>query len=339
MNGYDQYIADSKAIEAFFPMPIVKEAGILDAMKTAKDVIMNQVNKKVEEEGVIGALTTYLVHGAVFKLWSPWGSLILMAAEYLGLSPGRIINQIVSFVSDAIKNGKTISIDELNAKGKEIVSQEAAEPTTAHLELDQLIKLAKPPRRSSSSFGRSRFGLLGRRSIVAGIIFWLVKTVLIGAGAVTLTGAVKDGFSSTYDKAKENYGLFDGSDENKEETSWFKKPTERQSTMPPIQPHSLTPSGEGELYHENEGHTTWYVPLVANRIKSTLVAWAVNIYPELKGHEKAILSSRSFNTLASLLERCRVSEAPNHIVMPIGIHTRKELVDRFVGDAAQKIKA
>ena len=100
--------------------------------------------------------------------------------------------------------------------------------------------------------------------------------------------------------------------------------------------NSFTASGDGNQYHINDGSTVWVVPLINKSIEKTLIWWAVTIYPELKGNESELTQSSSFNNMVSILKAGIEPNHPDYLTIPQGLHTRKEVVDRFAG--AVKLK-
>ena len=166
---------------------------------------------------------------------------------------------------------------------------------------------------------------------LVGIALWFIKRALLGVGLLAGTGALL-GFMGVEDKE---------APERAEPPSFSGVPgagmSKSTSSLPQAQAHQLRPSGKGERYYENDQTNVWVVPLYGG-LPNTLVLWALDVYPELKGKESLIRNSASFNRTANILNSYVNQSNANYLAIPAGIHRIKEIVDSFAGDVAAQIK-
>ena len=78
--------------------------------------------------------------------------------------------------------------------------------------------------------------------------------------------------------------------------------------------------------------------MIKNNVKISLFVWSYLIYPDLREKEPIVWNTPAFNIIASNLEQFRDKDSPKFLIVPRGIHTIKEIVDRFVGHVAQRLK-
>jgi hypothetical protein len=167
----------------------------------------------------------------------------------------------------------------------------------------------------------------------AGFAVWVVKTMLKGLAALALTAGVKNMISpktpsGETGKSQEQPAL---SQQQEEEVTHKMKEI---PYFPQEVPHNLKSSGRGQDIHKNDEDTVWWAQ-IRGSVGDTLISWAEDIYPELADHDNEIRISNSFNRMVNILGN---NVYNNYIRMPEGLNTRKQVVDKFVGDVASKIK-
>ena len=168
------------------------------------------------------------------------------------------------------------------------------------------------------------------KTLLVAILIWALKTALIGAGLVG--GA---GFIASFIKGKPNKtNTVPVAPEVKSETEQM---LPNESILPtPKESIDLIPSGRGtEQFKNDQEEFVWIVPIIGD-LKETLVAWAVDIYPELSEYEDIIYSSQAFSNV--LYEFSKNDTGTSSIRVPGKYTSRKQIVDTFVGDVARKIK-
>lgn len=173
--------------------------------------------------------------------------------------------------------------------------------------------LGRAPKGQQNSFGR---GLLG----------WFFKILLTAiAGLVAM-----EGVKAISDEVEERGGSFTGSGDSSAESGGSSSSRPTQS-LPQKQNNSFKPSGWGETYFINSGNNAWFVPLIGTP-ENTLFQWIIKVYPELKSKQQQIISSKAFNTMASILGNAYDLRSPKELQMPQydELHTIKDVVDHSI---------
>lgn len=369
MKGDVQYLADSILLEklAIMEIGLSKTAGLMDELGGLGSSIKSEVASVVGEKGIASTLEEYLATGVIMKMLGPWGWVISIAASMLGFDIGSFIGSIIDYVKNKIKSGESISLDDVNSAGKSLAESHAGSlmaddglNTTASNDMliflrnaekeEILMKLAAPGYFGAANeaipFFGGKGGMLGRifgglfstrggkskiLMIIAGIIVWVIKSVLLGAGVVG-AGKLINHLVNKDKPINENTNSQNSTQETQESQT-----QQTHFNIPAAIPNSFKSSGDGNQYHINDGSSMWIVPLLNKDVAKTLIWWTISIYPELKGHESEFSSSPSFNNMASLLNTQIDPNHPEYVKIPPGLHTRKEVIDRFAGEA--KIQA
>jgi hypothetical protein len=323
IKGEIQYMADTLLLEklATIEFGLTKNAGLIDMFSSLFGSIKDEVAAKVKEKGVLTVLGEYLTEGAIISLLGPWGIPIEAAASYFGFDIGAFAMSIFSSIKDQITNGQSINLNDVNQRGKELGNVMAS---------DMFLSLRKSEFNGTIvKNGGMLSGLLKGKSgkqILIGIITWVIKSILIGAGVNEGAKAVKKVINPNDEEVSNN----EQASNSEESVNSIKI-----NIPPPIQ-NSFTASGDGNQYHINDGSTVWIVPLINKSIEKTLIWWATTIYPELKGHENELAQLGSFNNMASVLKAGIEPSHPDYLTIPQGLHSRKEVVDRFAGEIKLK---
>lgn len=348
MKGEVQYLSDSILLEKLAIMEIgfSKTAGLMDELGGLGSSIKSEVSSAVGDKGIASTLEEYLATGVIMKMLGPWGWLISGVASLLGFDIGSFVGSIIDYVKNKISSGQSVSLDDVNSSAKSLAESHASSfyaddglTTSANDMLiflktaekeEALIKLGAGG--NGGVLERLLYGLfskVGGRSkivmIIAGIIAWVIKSVLLGAGVVE--GSKLLNHVVNKDKPENS------NTENANSTNTQAPTQQTHFNIPPPIPNSFTSSGDGNQYHINDGSSMWIVPLLNNDVAKTLIWWAISIYPELKGHEADFSNSGSFNNMVSLLTTQIDPAHPQYVKIPPGLHTRKDVVDRFAGEA------
>lgn len=324
IKGEVQYLADTLLLEklATIEYGITKNAGLLSEVinftTSIGSSVISDVEQKVKEKGVLEVLGEYFAEGAVIKLLGPWGGLIAATAEAFGFNIGEFIGTVFSYVKDKIENNQPVNLDEINQIGQKVSN-------AANKDMLYSLRKAEFEGTIVKNGGILDFFLKGKsgKMILVGIITWILKRILYGAGVTEITKAVKD---KVTDHSNEKDSENTSQNQNSEESAHPVK-----VNLPPVIPNHFTSSGDGNQYHINDGSTVWVVPLLNKSIEKTLVWWASTIYPELKGQESQLTQSNSFNNMVSILQAGLEQDHPDYLTIPQGLHSRKDVVDRFAG--------
>lgn len=376
---HDKFERDSQLIDKLIVInaglsgdrDLIKQAGIVDSLGGMAESIKQAVADRVKQEGTIGAAATYLVP---FLLSGPLRWITLIAYWFFDVSVGSLLKKAFDAAQGTIdEKGDFTEADASK------VAEDVTAPVVKAASLEPLYELEKKGllvaamegklintaqrsryRRSPGIWGRIKniFRSLGRgksKILAGGFIRWFIKAALLGVAAIEgprLLG-IKDDPNAAEAPAqapaqqqgevlnmpgvpKWLMGLLPGGRMPSQT-----RPARPSYNLPPKIPHKLklNTGNRGTEYHVNRTPTMWFVRLSGN-VARTLLAWAVTIYPELRGHEAQIRSSKSFNTMVSRLGTKYSADTPGYLqILPdSGLHTWKDIVDHFAGEVAQKIK-
>lgn len=348
-KGEIQFIADFLLLEkiAIIESGITKNAGLVDSIKSSLGFIVDEVKGRVEREGIMGTLITYLSVNYARRWWP--GMVAIMIADSFGFSAGSFFKKILDSLKGPIENNEQISLSDINSIGKRVVEEEAGpmETTSSNDFLYDLRKIEKEGKliRYAAPGGvlaRILGSLSPRRGkwAIGGILLLFVKAVLWGAGLLTVSAAASKvvgidrdkGDKSEEDKDKPGSGFFVSKEEGSAPIRSVQVPA--LSWAPPKVSHSLPTSGQGQTYFENNGVTSiWQVPL-HNSLPETMTMWAQAVYPDLKGAEQVIMADPAFNIMVSNLSKYVEG---NVLLVPPNFHSIKGIVDHFVGQVARKL--
>lgn len=318
--------------------------------------------------GFASSLLSLITPGVLFKI-NPILGIIWTGAKAFGFDPMSVVNPVVDYVSSKFSKGESVSADEVETVGKSAISASAGplsakasmlEPLYEVQKNGQIVSLTKealwPEVKSFFGadpggktpvipwLGDKKLGIFGRifgnlfqmkakgkaRWLLGGLIVWVLKTALLGAGLLAGAGAISKALGKGKDDDKP-------SNESKNDSPESSKATNSGSTFSKKPTLKLKPSGRGEDYHKNDGTTsTWIVPIVGGDVQNTLLLWTLDIYPQLKGRENLIKNSRSFNKTVNEL-KTSYKGSSRSMEMPKKFHSRKQVVDQFIYDLIDEL--
>jgi len=324
---------------------MVKEAGLVESFHDIAENIKRLVHQKVQEKGKFHALTEVLTAGTLLNLMGPMKGALTFGAQLFGIPIQGIIEKAVDAILPKLERGEKLTPRDLDVEASaNYLNIKLAVLDDAHKN-NQLFRLLRENQAGlheniklaakSGGFGAmlARFFASknkGSQSLFVKIILWFVKTALLGAGLMYVSPSISKEVKDSV------HPLFGGDGEKK--TDGLQNEERESVTLPPIKSHNFKASGKGEQFHQNNTSSMWIVPIINGDVKKTLLSWAKEIYPELKEKDNIILSSISFNKIASILDSLIEPGSPNSLVVPEGIHTRRNIVDVFIGDVAEKLK-
>ena len=314
---------------------MVKQAGIVDSLKSIGQGIVEDVKNRYKEEGILGATATY---AGTAMLPFPLKIIAYLSEWIFDFSLGDLVNKAIEAAKDLVDSGGELTVENASA-----IADKVTQGITTSASLNELYKIEKegeivsilsgPGFEKEAGFTKEAgaiskvlmkiFKKLGFRSgktkaIAGGLIKWFVKAVLFGLAAAKT--AV----------------LMEGPGEVTEEVSGegAASPSFR---LPSATSHSLKSSGKGNQYFINQGNRVWIVRLANGsspyeRIKSTLIQWCIAVYPELQDKSSELANSGSIHKMALTLASQYNDMYPQYLQMPEGVHTWKDVVDRSIGD-------
>lgn len=355
---------------------LIKQAGLIDDLKGVANTVMQAVKTRFETEG-IGAIATYLAPGMLWAYFGPAGLLIAWAFQAMGITPGSLIKPIQDKIVATVQSTGMFTTQDADRISKEVAPAVSATASLAVLhqlhkkgELNQLFKTAagEPSKGilgwiASFASKISGLGTGVARSVSSGFIGWFIKAILMGVALVegpTLAMKLLGGQATTPTQPgqpTQTPGQPQAGQPAASQSWWEEyqeklfgpkpgtyevtpqQPTQSYDLPQPIS-HNLQPSGVGETYFINDATHIWMAPLVNDSIRDTLLRWAVAIYPELSSKTRELASTPSFNKMVSELSKTYDSSDSGQLrILPHReIHTWKDIVDRFVGEIASKLK-
>lgn len=314
-----QYISDTLAMNRLEGLE--KHAGIISSVfggllsslsGTVSQFGQEKLNTDNPEDLVLNLLDM-VGTGALFGFSPVLGIIYTIASEMFGFDLKKVAKDIINSIAPTLREGIAPTHDAITQATKNAISSQGG-TAEASISLEYLTKFAGP-----LDALRSFFGKAGRRrstSLFGGIIGWLIKTLLIGAGLKLGANFVEN----VGGKVKEEV-LGPSSPESKPESSYevvhqVEAPTKYQA------------SGRGEQRFPNDDKNYWVVPLINGNIRDTLSTWVLDIYPDAPIYE--VEKSSAFNRTVSMLQDNWKSESPGRLTMPKRFHSRKEVVDSFI---------
>lgn len=323
-----QYLSDTALIEkiAAFEFGLVKQAGLAEDLNLSSVAsgIATWAKEKFNEQGKSGwgSVINILVPGILWRA-HPFVAIIYEIASQYGFDAEGLINKFVDGIKPKLEVGP-ISEAELNNIGKSVLAQVVGSVSTA--ENDYFLPLRKLSNTELSKLA-AEGGILQRifgwlfktkenapkgKLTLGAIIIWILKTVILGIGlntaagwAAGMLGHKKDDIAKPSDTANE--------------------------TKKPIS--NISKSTEEEMM--------WVVPLVNGTIEDTLVAWTLDIYPDLEhlnNIENLIKDTLGFKKVVSLLKEDAKKIGNTSMIIPNQFQSRKQIVDLYVGEINRNIK-
>lgn len=324
-----QFLYESLLINQILPQSnnLVKQAEISDLLGGVAGYLKNWAKDNIDTtsvESTLSSLAKIMTPSILFKLHPLLGGVYLIANQF-GFDLGDVISNIYHFIADKLTKNQSITPDDINQIGKKMVggSAEASVNFAGELIKEAAgipdIPLLFP--KAGSSLLESVFGNLfqtGRTGkakwLITGLVVWIIKTLLGGAGLLMLSDAAGSLFGHHRETVVEK-----------------NNPTALEnSSTKSLNNNLFKPSGDGEQFHPNDANKIWVIPLIKNDLVETLYQWTLNIYSELAEKDKnIIIDSQKFQSMVSKL---KPQTKNNNLIVPKNFHTRKEIVDQFITD-------
>lgn len=265
--------------------------------------------------GIVGGILNIIISGAIFSFSPLLGLIYTAASSILGIDLRDIAIGIINKIAPSLRNG-TVTESAVNQAAIEEANKRS---TAGYMPISEILKHAGVTKVAGVSIG-SIFSMIGKgkaTSLVVGIVGWLLRTLLIGGGLIVAGGAAARavGFNP---------------EENRE-----KSQSMIQQFVNPI-PYKA--SGRGEKVFKNDNNNFWIVPLINNDIDYTLVAWAIDVYPEVQKYKNEIESLQKFKDVSGAMKEMLEPPIKDKVVMPSQFTSRKQVVDSFIKDLPKMIK-
>lgn len=363
IHGEVEFLADTLLLEkvAVIQYGLQKTAGFGDTLKDMLGNATSSVSSAVSSElssmmntsspeTIIASLGKMILNGGIFMLWRPLGIINLAARAVLGIDAGTIAEKIWRRVSGLLSSKGQVSQQEVSEITRDVTAEFAGSDSGAVRDKRSSYDLLEPLRtaekngqlysfvKNAMSFEEmsnwfSKISPFKARSVVGGMVGWVIKAALIGAGLMAATGSL----ARLLGIRKEEIPGATAPTTPQQQTETTNAVYEAQPETAPAAPNNkLTPTGRGQDTHLNDHvKTKWIVPMVGGSVQSTLIAWARDVYVELAHVDDSTFRELpSFNKIVG--EVSRFLEANSRkITVPPRYKSRRQVVDQFASDAAK----
>ena len=360
-NSKISFYVDCLIVEAILSDDLVKNAepGVVSQLiDKVKEYFSAHVNPQDKAGSVLNMIAPGAIAMTLGALGFGWlGTLIGLAMNIFHIDVGGILTSIYGKLKGLLSGGSTTS-SKIEAAVKESVDSHVTEPTEAEaIEAEKklkeksasmrireakLIKLAMIDYRQNKLTKEA--GLLagfldifsGRKSKIgstlAQIFGWIFKVAFASAGLL-VAGDVVNGMlgRSSALTGTMHAGKPDDMPEQ----------TEKEIVTPTVRA-TQTKFKLNPGYHEennNVGNDYWDEVIMAdeNSITQMLIRFANEVYGGLQGASSLITSSGKLKSLLSEFRHTnRDSWGSNVVIIPRKYHSKRQLVDVFIDEVAQK---
>jgi len=272
---------------------------------------------------------------------------LVSALDKSGVPVLSTTNAVLDKVHKGLKDKGTISDQEL----KSMIYGVTGEPpqiTEAFYRSEAFEKFAKkqPKAPSTSVLGRALnfINPFSRSGFLGGLLFGLIKWTLIGAGLLAGGVVVKKLWDIHKDKDKDKDKTPSNPQTPTSSSSSSSQigaveidlPLEKKLRIKGNWPGSSNPtfpveSSWGTEYFDNDDNELWVVAL-DKPLPQQLLSWANQIYPHTQSLNSKLKNSPAFNKVVSIMRKGVNPHNPNRVIVPMGAHSIKEIVDMFVGE-------
>jgi hypothetical protein len=354
MNADLQYISDCFLIERLFSdkTQIRKQADLGSMLGgiggSIKSFIQSQISGQ-DASGIIRTILNFLSPAIFFRLHPVLG-MVVTAAQLFGFDIYGVFESIISRISSSLQQGTPVAADEINSAAKSAMGGsgggDAMQQTASLLkplyelektgQLDKIIKTAKPSA-TSGAWSQNQFvpggnthwfyrmfsflAPAGRKNILAGIVVWFVKTILLSAGLLAGGGAIA--------------GMFGAKPPGQ---------TKDQATQPPVQETQqqsaqqiFRPTGAGRIVHRPNPNDLWIEQLNGENPGERILRWLYESYPDLYDYNSIVVNNPTFRNVVNHVGQTWES-GKNQWAVPAPYKTKDEILGMFVNDVFANIQ-
>lgn len=348
MMNERQLLIDSIVAEAAFYDPLFKSAEG-GALSSLVGIVTDYVSSKIDPNNRAESVLSLLVPATFAALGGPFrilGFVMQIAESVFGISIGKIIMSIASEVKGLISGGGKVSSDQVNNIAQQAVLNNGGGEATeneynSYLRTNQsltlsdalmfkkaadtynnsLEKTAKMPGAGFATFLKSKNK---STSLLVALISIVVRTILWAGGFML----AEDGFNKLVGRPNS----FDGTSDKRDPAK-----TVSDNGMSAGVSHQkvfvVNPN-----YHEenlNNKYNRWVISGQIDSIDDVILGWALEVYPDLKGHENQVRNASNFQTLVNLIHTYNSNNNTGAIFIPPAFKSKKQLVDKFIDEVAQ----
>ena len=352
-----QDISDDIFIEKLASdLEIVKMAGLFEtlglggAASKIKSLVQKHVGGLGSKEEALDTVGDLLISGTLFKIHPVLGFGYVMA-QALGVDIKGMVSNVIGTIKS--KGGEALSEAEFNTIAKSAMEEPALLIKEAQFRgrnnspTIPLLGRGLGRRRSGGSIIRDVFGNLFKRGkmfkaswLAKGIVMWVLKTAFLGAGLMVAGGALVGAGKGAVEHVTHP---------SSEEPAALEAPSGEAQPTTPSQPVKKTINWESRMLRTRPGfnnqkwtnndESAWIIDLNPGNgtIEGTLLAWTIDIYPELARFRQIIPSFPGFSRTVGILRNNYSSRTPGALLVPTQFTSRKQIVDTFAKDVAKNI--
>lgn len=321
---------------------------VLSLLGKVKDYVMAHIDHSNKAESIINILGPGVIAMTLRAMGLGWvGMLISFALKMFGIEIGPIVTSIWDKLKSSITGDKQTTPAQIDSAVSSAV-QENVKPATAEeaqqylesrnysqeLKDARFIKLALIEyERQSLSLTKEAKGITdflpgfnsrksATASILSRVLSWIFKVALASAGLMVMT-----------DFFKKMIGQPNALDGNLKDN----KPV--GSSSAPISASKQTKFPLNPSYNNRAYSDVWQIPIrnTPSDIENLLVGFAKEVYQGLNDFDSEIRSSPAFQLIKNQIVQYNIaSPGDNMVFMPKGFTTKKQIVDLFIDDVAQK---
>lgn len=319
------------------------------------DKVKGYVSNHIDPHDRVGSLINILSPGTIATVFSAmglgwFGALIGLAMRIFNIDVYGIINSIWDKLKPTIGNDKPISSSQIDAVVQNSVQEhykpatpEEAEKAVNMMEVKSFSQLMRDAKLVKLTMIGYESGILIKEagffsmfsdrksktiSILARVLSWIFKIALASAGLVIAGDVVNkflgrpNAFDNTIQKGKPV-------PDSPPPSTYISKQTKF-----PVKSNYIP-----EKY--NIGESVWMENILNNdsSIENMLINFTKNVYDGLDGKENIISSSPAFQVVKDRISWYnRTSPNAPMIFIPKYFNSKKQIVDYFIDDIAEKIK-
>jgi len=362
-NSEISFIVDTMIVETLLSDEgLSKTAQAGSAISSLIDKVKGYVGNNINPEDKTGSLLNLLAPGAISIAFRAmglgWlGILFGLAMRIFHIDVGSILQSIWDKLKSALSGGKQVSSSEVDGMVTSSVQEHNKAPTEDEAEkaaqmLEQkkssrqlfrdakLLKLAMIEfEKDSMSFTKEAaspfFSMFSSRkgataNLLGKVLGWVFKIAIASAGLMVAGDVVN--------KFLDRPNALDNTVQKGKPVSDTAAPT-----TAPAAPTSTQTKFKVNTSYRNEQknvNRVWAeaVPNNESSIETMLVMFAKEVYSGLEGKEALIRSSPAFQVIKSrIVSNNKVSEGDNIVLIPRYFTSKKQIVDMFIDDVAEKV--
>jgi len=303
--------------------PFIKQAfDVSELMSNLKESVIQSVKSYVKPGAPWASVLSLLASTTLFRINPFLGIIASISTELMGIDIAELMTNITGEISKKVESGEDITEETI----KQTTGSFLGGGVVTSYQRFNIIKNAKNYKfqqewksqpiwnsgSKASILQRMFFGASNgrKRNFVYALIVWVIKTVLIAAGLMTVGGIAK-GVTKTIAPG------------TTPETSPFGMNTQKPN--------------KGTIYTGNNPEEIWIEPLKGKRPHEMILDWTYDTYPDLEQYEDIILRTPSFWATVTTVTK-NWSPHEGAITMPNDFSSREDVIKKFYQDVKAQIK-